>query len=110
MKHVKPVHHVLSDLHAKKHKGEQLSGKDKIKHLIESEIRVAQHKHYKSMRNYVILFSVSLIVLMLIYIYNPKLPPFVGIINICAAIILFFVGMVHLNNGYKREISDYLMI
>jgi Flp pilus assembly protein TadB len=110
MKHVKPLKAMLSELHAKKHQGHGLKEEEKIKHLIERELHDAQVRHNKAVRNYIILFSLALLLLTVIYIYNPNLPMYVIIINILIALVVFIVGIYLISSGYKRDIKDYITI
>jgi Flp pilus assembly protein TadB len=110
MKHVKSLHNMMHELHAKKQKKEKLHESEKIKHIIEKEIHDAHKRHSKAVRNYVIFFSIALLLLTIIYIYNPLLPTYVMFINIFLALFVFGLGVYLIHSLYKREISDYTQI
>lgn len=110
MKHTKSLHHMMKELHAKKHSNEDYSDSEKITHIIEKEIHSAQKRHDRAVRNYIIFFAIALLLLTIIYIYYPKLPSYVMIINIILALCVFAIGVYLIHSLYKREIKDYISI
>ena len=110
MKGVRHPRQVLHSLHERKQRKQSFSSAEKIKVLIEKELHTAQSKHDRAVRRYVASFSIALVILTILYLYYPQIPKIIIVINLLAALGLFFFGLSLLSNGYKREISDYLTI
>lgn len=107
---VKTHKEILNDLHRKKLNNSKLTSKEKIINTIEQEISDAKVKHDKAIHLYVILFILALVLVTSIYAFYPQLPQLIFVSNILIAIIIFVIGIIFLNDGYKREVKDYMII